>query len=184
MTRCRSPASCMTRMDGDARGGAALSMRAITGAPIKLIGVGEKAGRAGRFPPRTRRRPHPGHGRHRRPGGTRISETIDQAEAEKLAAKMMKGKFDLEDYASPASSQISKMGSHVRHPRDAAGCRQAQAAARGCKDLDTKILKRQARDHLVHDGQGTPRSRTSSRPTARSASPPAPAPPCRRSTGC
>ncbi len=59
----------LTRMDGDARGGAALSMRAVTGAPIKLIGAWREARRAGGVPPRARRRPHPGHGRHRRPGG-------------------------------------------------------------------------------------------------------------------
>jgi signal recognition particle subunit SRP54 len=55
----------LTRMDGDGRGGAALSMRAVTGKPIKLIGVGEKHGRAGGIPSPPYRRPHSRHGRHR-----------------------------------------------------------------------------------------------------------------------
>ena len=62
----------LTRMDGDARGGAALSMRAVTGAPIKLVGVGEKLDALSRiFIPAARCRPHSRHGRHRWPGGAR-----------------------------------------------------------------------------------------------------------------
>ena len=96
-------------MDGDARGGAALSMRAITGAPIKLIGVGEKQDALDDF--------HPERvaGRILGMGDIvglveKVSETVDQDEAEKLAAKMARGKFDLEDYASQLR-QITKMGS-------------------------------------------------------------------------
>jgi hypothetical protein len=55
----------LTRMDGDGRGGAALSMRAVTGKPIKLIGTGEKMDALEEFHPQARRRPHPRHGRHR-----------------------------------------------------------------------------------------------------------------------
>ena len=62
----------LTRMDGDARGGAALSMRHVTGAPIKLTGSGEKARCARGIPPRTRRRPHPRPRRHRRPRRARV----------------------------------------------------------------------------------------------------------------
>ena len=99
----------LTRMDGDARGGAALSMRAVTGAPIKLIGVGEKQDALDDF--------HPERvaGRILGMGDIvglveKVSETVDQDEAEKLAAKMARGKFDLEDYASQLR-QITKMGS-------------------------------------------------------------------------
>ncbi len=56
----------LTRMDGDGRGGAALSMRAVTGKPIKLIGDRREDGRAGGVPSPRARRPHPRHGRHRR----------------------------------------------------------------------------------------------------------------------
>ena len=89
----------MTRMDGDARGGAALSMRAITGAPIKLIGLGEKLDALEEF--------HPERVAGRILGMGDIvglvekaSETIEQEDAEKLAAKIARGKFDLEDFAS------------------------------------------------------------------------------------
>jgi signal recognition particle subunit SRP54 len=99
----------MTRIDGDARGGAALSMRAITGAPIKLMGAGEKLEALEDF--------HPDRIASRILGmGDIVSlvekaaETIDRDEAEKLAAKMQKGQFDLEDYASQLK-QIGKMGS-------------------------------------------------------------------------
>jgi signal recognition particle subunit SRP54 len=99
----------MTRMDSDARGGAALSMRAITGAPIKLTGSGEKLDALEEF--------HPERVASRILGMGDIvglvekaSETIDEAEAEKLAAKMLKGNFDLEDYAAQLR-EINRMGS-------------------------------------------------------------------------
>jgi signal recognition particle subunit SRP54 len=99
----------MTRLDGDSRGGAALSMRAVTGAPIKLVGLGEKLDALDNFDPERVA------GRILGMGDIvglveKASETIDKAEAEKLAKKMAKGKFDLEDYASQLK-QIAKMGS-------------------------------------------------------------------------
>ncbi|HEY1410988.1 MAG TPA: signal recognition particle protein, partial [Rhodopila sp.] len=131
----------LTRMDGDARGGAALSMRAVTGAPIKLIGVGEKQDALEDF--------HPERvaGRILGMGDIvglveRASETIDQAEAEKLAARMMKGKFDLEDYAAQLR-QIGKMGSLSGILGMLPGAGKIKQQLEGA-DLDTKILKRQA----------------------------------------
>jgi len=131
----------MTRMDGDARGGAALSMRAVTGAPIKLIGVGEMQDALEDF--------HPERvaGRILGMGDIvglveRATETIDQAEAEKLAAKMMKGKFDLEDYASQLR-QITKMGSLSSIIGMLPGVGKMKQQLEGA-DLDTKVLKRQA----------------------------------------
>ena len=98
----------MTRVDGDARGGAALSMRAVTGAPIRLLGAGEKLDALEDF--------HPDRiaGRILGMGDIvslveRAAETIDRDEAEKLAAKMQKGTFDLEDFASQLK-QVGKMG--------------------------------------------------------------------------
>ena len=58
----------LTRMDGDGRGGAALSMRAVTGKPIRFVGLGEKMDAHRDLRGRARRGPHPWHGRHRRPG--------------------------------------------------------------------------------------------------------------------
>jgi signal recognition particle subunit SRP54 len=99
----------LTRMDGDARGGAALSMRHVTGAPIKFSGSGEKIDALEEF--------HPERVAGRILGlgdivglVERASETIDQDEAERVAKKMLKGTFTLEDYASQLK-QISKMGS-------------------------------------------------------------------------
>ena len=54
----------MTKMDGDARGGAALSVKKVTGKPIKFIGVGEKIRRPGAFSPGKNGQPHSRHGRH------------------------------------------------------------------------------------------------------------------------
>ena len=130
----------MTRMDGDARGGAALSMRAITGAPIKLVGVGEKQDALEDF--------HPERVAGRILGMGDIvglvekaSETIDQEEAEKLAAKMMRGKFDLEDFASQLR-QIAKMGSLSGILGMLPGVGKIKQQLENA-DLDTKILKRQ-----------------------------------------
>jgi signal recognition particle subunit SRP54 len=98
----------MTRIDGDARGGAALSMRQITGKPIKLLGVGEKVDALEAF--------HPDRiaGRILGMGDVvslveKAAENIDKAEAEKLAKKMEKGTFDLDDMANQLK-QIRKMG--------------------------------------------------------------------------
>jgi signal recognition particle subunit SRP54 len=131
----------MTRMDGDARGGAALSMKAITGAPIKLVGVGEKQDALEDF--------HPERVAGRILGMGDIvglvekaAETIDQEEAEKLAAKMMRGKFDLEDYASQLK-QISKMGSISNILGMLPGAGKLKAQLEGA-NIDNKVFGRQA----------------------------------------
>jgi signal recognition particle subunit SRP54 len=98
----------LTRMDGDARGGAALSMRAVTGKPIKFAGVGEALDKLEAF--------HPERvaGRILGMGDVvslveRAAETIKVEEAEKLAAKMAKGKFDLDDLRAQLQ-QMQRMG--------------------------------------------------------------------------
>jgi signal recognition particle subunit SRP54 len=98
----------LTRMDGDARGGAALSMRAVTGKPIKFAGVGEALDKLEAF--------HPDRvaGRILGMGDVvslveRAAETIEMEDAEKLAAKMAKGKFDLDDLWSQLR-QMQRMG--------------------------------------------------------------------------
>jgi signal recognition particle subunit SRP54 len=98
----------LTRIDGDARGGAALSMRAVTGQPIKLVGAGEKLDALEAF--------HPDRMASRILGMgdvvslvEKVAETVDQAEAEKLAKKMEKGTFDLDDLAGQLR-QMRKMG--------------------------------------------------------------------------
>jgi signal recognition particle subunit SRP54 len=130
----------LTRMDGDARGGAALSMRQVTGAPIKFSGSGEKMDALEEF--------HPERVAGRILGlgdivglVERASETIDQNEAEKLAKRMMRGQFSLEDYASQLR-QISKMGSisSILGMIPGMGAMKAQIEN---ANIDTKVFKRQ-----------------------------------------
>ena len=130
----------MTRVDGDARGGAALSMRAVTGAPIKLLGAGEKLDALEDF--------HPDRIASRILGMgdivslvERAAETIDQVEAEKLAARMQKGQFTLEDYASQLK-QIGKMGSLSGILGMLPGVGKIKQQIENA-NLDTAILKRQ-----------------------------------------
>jgi signal recognition particle subunit SRP54 len=131
----------MTRLDGDSRGGAALSMRAVTGAPIKLAGLGEKLDALDNFDPERVA------GRILGMGDIvglveRAAETIDQKEAEKLAKRMAKGKFDLEDYASQLK-QISKMGSLSGILGMLPGMGKIKTQLAGA-NLDETVFKRQA----------------------------------------
>ena len=130
----------MTRMDGDARGGAALSMRAITGAPIRLIGVGEKLDALEDF--------HPDRvaGRILGMGDVvslveKAAATIEAEEAEKLAAKIQKGAFDLEDFRRQLA-QISKMGSLQGLLGMLPGVGKLKAQMAEAK-LDDRVIKRQ-----------------------------------------
>jgi signal recognition particle subunit SRP54 len=98
----------LTRMDGDARGGAALSMRAVTGKPIKFAGTGEKMDALEAF--------HPDRvaGRILGMGDVvslveRAAETIQQEDAERVAAKLAKGQFDMNDLRSQLA-QMRRMG--------------------------------------------------------------------------
>jgi signal recognition particle subunit SRP54 len=98
----------LTRVDGDARGGAALSMRAVTGKPIKFLGTGEKLDAIEVF------RPERVAGRILDMGDVvslveKAAETVEQEDAEKLARKMAKGQFDLDDLAAQLR-QVRKMG--------------------------------------------------------------------------
>jgi signal recognition particle subunit SRP54 len=130
----------LTRMDGDGRGGAALSMRAIAGKPIKLIGVGEKMDALEDF--------HPQRLADRILGmGDIVSlvekaaETIDADKAAKMAERMRKGVFDLDDL-SDQLAQIEKlggMGGVMGMLPGVAKLKDQIASAH----LDEKIIKRQ-----------------------------------------
>ncbi|HCJ34663.1 MAG TPA: signal recognition particle protein, partial [Ktedonobacter sp.] len=98
----------LTKMDGDARGGAALSIRSVTGVPIKFMTVGEKTDALEPF--------YPDRLASRILGMgdvlsliERAQETIDEEEALKAQAKLQQGKFDLEDFLS-AMRQLKRMG--------------------------------------------------------------------------
>lgn len=130
----------LTRVDGDARGGAALSMRAVTGRPVKLIGVGEKFDALEPF--------HPDRIASRILGMgdivslvERAAETIEKEDAEKLAAKVRKGQFDMDDLLSQLR-QLRKMGGMQGLLGMLPGALQAKAAMSKAK-IDEKQLKRQ-----------------------------------------
>lgn len=99
----------LTKLDGDARGGAALSIKSVTGVPIKFVGTGEKTGDFEVF--------HPDRLASRILGmGDVVSlvekaqENIDQKEAERMAEKLRKADFNLEDFLAQMQ-QVKKMGS-------------------------------------------------------------------------
>ena len=98
----------LTKMDGDARGGAALSIRAATGLPVAFLGTGERTDGLEPF--------HPDRLAQRILGMgdilsfvERVQENVDQAEAEKTAERMLQNRFTLEDFRSQLI-QIKKMG--------------------------------------------------------------------------
>jgi len=98
----------MTKIDGDARGGAAISAREVTGVPIKFIGTGETIGALDAF--------HPDRMASRILGMgdvmsliEKAEETFDQDEAERAAKKMLDATFDLEDFLAQFQ-QLKKMG--------------------------------------------------------------------------
>ena len=99
----------LTKLDGDARGGAALSIKSITGIPIKFAGTGERTDDFETF--------YPDRLASRILGMgdvvslvERAQESIDQSEAERMAEKMRKADFNLEDFLSQLQS-VKKMGS-------------------------------------------------------------------------
>ena len=143
----------LTRVDGDARGGAALSMRAVTGCPIKLIGVGEKLDAIEDF--------HPDRIASRILGmGDVVSlvekaaETIAQEDAEKLAKKIEKGRFDLDDLGQQLK-QMQKMGGLSDMLKLLPGMSRAQQAQIKNANVDDGMIKRQ----LAMLSSMTPRER-------------------------
>ncbi|GAA0444405.1 MULTISPECIES: signal recognition particle protein [Sphingomonas] len=129
----------LTRMDGDARGGAALSMRAVTGKPIKFAGVGEKLDAIEPFHPKRVA------GRILGMGDVvslveRAAESIQAEDAERIANRMAKGQFDMNDLRAQLQ-QMRRMGGLGALAGMIPGMKKAQAAmASGA--VDEKILLR------------------------------------------
>jgi signal recognition particle subunit SRP54 len=130
----------LTRMDGDGRGGAALSMRAVTGKPIKLIGTGEKMDALEEF--------HPRRVADRILGMGDIvtlvekaAQTIDAEKAAAMARRMQDGRFDLNDLAEQLR-QMQKMGGFggIMGLMPGIGKMKEQMAAAG---LDDRMFARQ-----------------------------------------
>ncbi|MEA3000681.1 MAG: signal recognition particle subunit [Sphingomonadales bacterium] len=143
----------LTRLDGDARGGAALSMRAVTGKPIKFAGVGEAIDAIEAF--------HPSRvaGRILGMGDVvglveRAQETIKVEEAEALARRMAKGQFDLNDLRGQLA-QMQRMGGIAGLAGMLPGMKKAQAAM-AASGVDNKVLVHL--DAII--GSMTPKERT------------------------
>ena len=131
--------SILTRVDGDSRGGAALSIKTITNSPIKFIGIGEKIENFEPF--------HPERIAQRILGmGDIVSivekaaENIDKDEMEDMAKKFAKGKFDLEDF-SKQLKQMGKMGGVTGLLSMLPGVSKAQKLMAEHKISDTAINK-------------------------------------------
>ncbi len=142
----------LTRMDGDARGGAALSMRAVTGKPIKFAGTGEKLDALEAF--------QPGRvaGRILGMGDVvsiveKAAATIDKDDADKLAARMAKGQFDLNDLRMQLN-QMNQMGGLGMLAGMMPGMKKAKAALAN-SGMDDKVLVHM--DAIV--GSMTPKER-------------------------
>ena len=130
----------LTRVDGDARGGAALSMRAVAEVPVKLIGTGEKLDALEDF--------HPERIASRILGQgdvvslvEKAAEQVDQAEAEKLARKMQKGSFDLDDMADQLE-KLTKMGGLSSMLNMLPGARDIRQKLKGV-NMDDRVMARQ-----------------------------------------
>jgi len=142
----------LTRMDGDARGGAALSMRAVTGKPIKFAGTGEKMDAIEPF--------HPGRVASRILGmGDIVSivekaaATIEAEDAEKLAQRMAKGQFDMNDLRMQLK-QMQNMGGLGALAGMMPGMKKAKAAMQA-SGMDDRMLLRM--DAII--GSMTPKER-------------------------
>ena len=131
----------LTRMDGDGRGGAALSMRAVTGLPIKFLGTGEKLDGLDAFDAKRLA------GRILGQGDIvslveKAGDQMDAEKAEKMAKKMAKGQFDLDDLAQQLQ-QMQKMGGLGGIMGLLSGAKKAKQAL-DASGMDDKIIARQA----------------------------------------
>ncbi len=130
----------LTRMDGDARGGAALSMRAVTGKPIKLVGTGEKVDALEDF--------HPSRVANRILGMgdvvglvERAAQGIDADKAQAMASRLAKGKFDLADMRDQLL-QMEKLGGMGGLMGMLPGMAKMKDQLANAK-MDDKVIKRQ-----------------------------------------
>ncbi|MBO6763507.1 signal recognition particle protein [Maricaulis sp.] len=131
----------LTRMDGDGRGGAALSMRHVTGLPIKFLGVSEKPDGLDAFDAKRLA------GRILGRGDIvslveKAAQDVDQDKAERLAKKMAKGKFDLDDLREQFG-QLKKMGGLGSLMGMLPGMNKAAKSQMAAAGMDDKMLSRQ-----------------------------------------
>ena len=153
----------LTRMDGDARGGAALSMRAVTGKPIKFAGTGEKLDGLEPFHPVARRRPHPRHGRRRHPGREARRRAIKAGGCREARRAHGQGPVRPERPARPAAARCSKMGGLGALAGDAARHRRRRRTAMANRAGRRQGADAHGRDHRLDDAQGARQARTAQR---------------------
>ena len=158
----------LTKMDGDARGGAALSVRQVTGRPIAFVGVGEKTDALEPF--------HPDRLAARILGmGDVLSlvekaqATVDQEQAEELAQKIRDGRFTLEDFADPAQAAPLDGPARPDHGHGARSSRAPRGCPRRCR-ARSRSCDRFERDHRLDDAGRAARAVGHQRQPARSAS--------------
>ena len=151
----------LTRMDGDARGGAALSMRAVTGKPIKFAGTGEAIDKLEAF--------HPERvaGRILGMGDVvslveRAQETIQVEEAEALARKMAKGQFDLNDLRGQLQ-QMQRMGGLGALAGMMPGLGKMKNQINAERRARGQCARPARRDHQLDDAQGAGQARADER---------------------
>jgi signal recognition particle subunit SRP54 len=143
----------LTRMDGDARGGAALSMRHVTGKPIKFAGVGEKLDALEVF------QPSRVAGRILGMGDVvsiveKAAAAIEEEDAQRMAERMAKGQFDMNDLRQQLK-QMQKMGGLGALAGMMPGMKKAKAAM-DASGMDDRVLLRM--DAII--GSMTPKERT------------------------
>jgi signal recognition particle subunit SRP54 len=141
----------LTKLDGDARGGAALSLKAVTQKPIKFAGVGEKLEDFDAF--------HPERMASRILGMgdvvslvERAAEAVDEADAKRLEEKMRKGLFTLEDFLEQLR-QMKKLGPSKASSACCRAARDAQTAGR--PEQTGEGIPAHGGNHLRHDPAGT-----------------------------
>ncbi|PZQ11319.1 MAG: signal recognition particle protein [Ancylobacter novellus] len=131
----------LTRLDGDGRGGAALSMRAVTGKPIKLVGVGEKFDAVDDFDPRRIANRILGQG-DVVALVEKAAASIDAEQAAKAAERMRKGQFDLNDLKGQLQ-QMQKLGGMSGIMSMMPGVANLKKQMAGA-NIDEGVFKRQA----------------------------------------
>ena len=175
----------LTKLDGDSRGGAALSVRQVTGAPIKFAGVSREDRRAGGLRRRAPRRPRARHGRHRRPGRGGAAGRRPGRRRRSWPTRSRAATASTSNDFLAQISQMKKMGglsgpdgqaaqpARRRRPATGADMDRAERDVRRMEGIICSMTPLERRKPELHQGHA-----------ASAASPPAPACRCRKSTAC
>ena len=156
----------LTRMDGDGRGGAALSMRAVTGKPIKYVGLGEKLDALETFEAGPDRRSHPRHGRTSWPLWKKLRKPSRPNRPKRMMKRFQKGRFNMNDMKMQLE-QMQKMGG--MEGMSWACCRAWAKWPNRCRMLgfdDRMIVKQPDCHDPIHDQEWSALTRKSFRPVA------------------